>query len=85
MRAGFYVLPPRLGALAVRGGLVDGVNPRLAILFARGVHQKCPEEGRKEGREGGGQYCNIKVTVYSVLINIHNKQYYLLELLQRHK
>ena len=28
---------------------------------------------------------SIKVTVYSVLINIHNKQYYLLELLQRHK
>ena len=27
----------------------------------------------------------FKVTVYSVLINIHNKQYYLLELLQRHK
>ena len=28
---------------------------------------------------------SFKVTVYSVLINIHNKQYYLLELLQRHK
>ena len=51
MRAGFHVLPPRLGALAVRGGLVDGVNPRLAILLAQGVHQKRPEVEKEGGRE----------------------------------